>query len=77
MVGQEKKLGRINVETNVLPVRSKQKRQGGGGTGGGDVKEEETVGIRQGTFDLAQSFGFGCMLGSQQQVIVGTSCVRG
>ena len=71
------KFGRINVETNVLPLLSTQKRQGGG-AGGGEGKEEETVGILQGTFDIAQSFaGLGCMLGNQQQDIAGISCVRG
>ena len=56
------------METDVLPFLSTQKRQGGG-AGGGEVK-----GILQGTFDLAQSFaGLGCMLGNQQQDIVGTS----
>ena len=38
------------METNVLPFLSTQKRQGG--AGGGEVKEEETVGILQGTLTL-------------------------
>ena len=44
MFDQKKVLGRINLETEVLPLLSTQKRQAGGREGG-EVKEEESFGF--------------------------------